>query len=142
MNQNPSITYGTIQNGQASFDLVIEIDMTRRINQIDHVLVPSKLNRCGGDRDSTLSLLGHVVGHGVALVHIADILGQTAVEKHSLGCGRLTGVHMSDYANISDSTQFIQFGSGEFADDSIDCIARPRQIENLPQKHRRIFLWR
>ena len=46
-------------------------------------------------------LMNHPVHRGAAVVHLADLVGLTRVEKDSLGCGGLTGVDVGHDADVT-----------------------------------------
>ena len=97
----------TVEHAQRTLHLDREIDVSRGIDQVDLILVVLVVpegGRCGrGDGDTALLLLDHPVHGGATLVHLADLVGLTRVEKDSLGRGGLTGIdvrHDTDIASI------------------------------------------
>ena len=57
-----------VEDPRRAFDLDREVNVPRRVDQVDAVLLPSK--GCGRrlDRDPTLALLVHVVHDGVSII--------------------------------------------------------------------------
>jgi hypothetical protein len=75
--------------------------VARGIDDVDAVIVPAGGDRSRGDRDPALPLLGHPVGHGGAVVHLADLVHHTRIEKDPFGGGGFTGINVCRNANIS-----------------------------------------
>src|SRR5262249_15841957 len=94
----------TIEHAQAAFDFHGEIDVSRRVNNIDPVVLtfplPETSSSRAGDRDPALLLLLHPVHDRGAFMQLTDLMGDTGVEKHSLGSGRLTGINVGHDADI------------------------------------------
>src|SRR6185437_15389605 len=84
--------YGAIEDAQRALDLDREIDVPGSIDDVDAVLgeglvyaLPETGGRRGGDGDSSLLLLFHVVHDGRAVMNFADLVRDPGVEKDSLG---------------------------------------------------------
>ena len=97
----------TVEHAQRTLHLDREIDVSRGVDQVDLILVilvmPESGRRSRGDRDTALLLLDHPVHRSAALVHLADLVGLTRVEKDSFGRSGLTGIdvsHDTDVASI------------------------------------------
>ena len=95
----------TVQNAQRTLHLDRKVDVSRGIDQVDLVLMVLVLpegGRCGrGDGDTALLLLDHPVHGGAALMHLADLVGFTRVEKDSLGRRGLTGIDVGHDTDIT-----------------------------------------
>ena len=65
---------GTVENAQAAFDLDREIDMARRVDQMDLVVFPVQRRGRRRDRDAALALLRHPVHLCFAVVDFADAM--------------------------------------------------------------------
>ena len=91
-----------VQHAQAAVHLDVEIDVARRVDDVDPVVTPLAGHRGGGDGDAPLPLLLHVIGRGVAVVHLADPVRHPGVIKDPLGRGRLARVDMRGDADVAD----------------------------------------
>ena len=107
-----------IQDAQRTLHLDRKVDVARGIDQVDLVFVrfmirttgkfrrrPERGRRGGRDRDAALALLLHPVHHGLALVHLADLVRDARVEEHALGSGGLSCV---DVGNDTEVSNFIE----------------------------------
>ena len=90
---------GAVEHAQAPLDFDREVDVAGRVDDVDAMLgemvvhpLPEAGSGRGGDRDPALLLLLHVVHDGGAVVHLADLVRDTGVEKDALGRRRLAGV--------------------------------------------------
>ena len=93
----------SIQDAQAALDFDREVDMAGGIDDVDAVVGPIA-GSCGGrDGDATLALLHHPVHDGGTFMHLADLVGATGIEEHTLGDGGLSGVDMGNDADVSYS---------------------------------------
>ena len=91
-----------VQHAQAAVHLDVEVDVARRVDDVDAVVVPLAGHRGGGDGDAALALLLHVIGRGVAVVHLADLVRHAGVIEDPLGRGRLARVDMRGDADVAD----------------------------------------
>ena len=66
--------HAAVEHAQAALDLGREIDVPRRIDQVDDDIFPRKLHARRVDRDAALCLLGIEVGVGGALVDLAHAM--------------------------------------------------------------------
>ena len=91
-NQNGSVEYS-----QRTLNFNREVNVARRINQVNGVAIPLNLSRGTGDRDPTLFLKFHVIHGGTvaAATDLFDFVDTTCVEQDSLTEGRLARVNMS-----------------------------------------------
>ena len=65
----------TVEHAQRALHLDGEIDMARRVDDVDAVVVPETGGRGGGDRDAALLLLLHPVHRRGTVMHFADLVG-------------------------------------------------------------------
>lgn len=74
-----------------------EVYVTRGINDVDEMLVPSAGGGSRGDCDASLLLLSHPVHGGASLVHLPNLVGLTRVEQDTLCtcCLRKSNMHLS-----------------------------------------------
>ena len=95
--------YRTVEDAQRAFDLDREVDVSRRVDDVDPVALPVT-GRCGrGDRDAALLLLDHPVHDRAALVDLTDLVGLSGVIEDPLGRRRLARVdvgHDPDIARV------------------------------------------
>ena len=94
-----------VQDAQAAVDLDVEVDVARRVDDVDAVLLPLARHRRGGDGDPPLPLLLHVVGRGVAVMHLTDPVRHAGVVQNPLGRGRLARVDMCGDADIANAIE-------------------------------------
>ena len=93
---------GAVQHAQAAVHLDVEVDVARRINDIDPGIMPFARDGGGGDGDPPLALLLHVIGRGVAVVHLPDPVGHAGVVQDPLGRGGLARVDMRGDADVAN----------------------------------------
>ncbi len=108
-----------VEHAHGTLDFSGEINVTRRVNDIDAMrdvverLVNFIFARLGGflrpetgdgggrDRDAAFALLFHPVGHGIAVVHVADLVDEAGVKKNALGRSRLARVNVRGDADVA-----------------------------------------
>ena len=106
--------------------------MAGRINDVDAVrdvvvgLVNLVFARLGGflgpeaghggrrDRDAAFLFLLHPVRHGIAVIHVADLVDQARVKEDTLGGRRFAGVNVRGNADVAGTFE------GVFAGGRID----------------------
>ena len=93
--------YCAVEHAQRTLDLDGEVDVARRVNDVDAVVVPESSRRSGGDRDSALLLLLHPVHRGCALVNFTDLVRAAGVVQDALSRRRLTGVDVGHDPDVS-----------------------------------------
>ena len=96
---------GSVEHAQGTFHLGGEIDMARRVYQIEFILlavvVPVGCGGSGGDCDASLLLLFHPVHSCAALVHLAYLVGLARVEEDTLGGCCLAGINMGHDTEVT-----------------------------------------
>ena len=92
---------GAVEDAQRALDLDGEVDVARRVDDVDAVVVPLARRRSGRDRDAALLLLLHPVHRRGALVDLTDLVGATGVVEDPLGRRRLTGVDVRHDADVA-----------------------------------------
>ncbi len=92
-----------VEHTQVALDLHREVDVTRRVDDVDLAVAPLHRRGGGRDRDAPLLLLDHVVHHRGAFVHLTDLVGATRVVEDALGRRGLARVdvgHDPDVAGL------------------------------------------
>ncbi len=90
-----------IEHAQRALDFNGEIDVSRRVDNIDAVVAPEAGGRRRRDRDAALLLLHHPVHGRGAFVHLADLVVDAGVEEHALGGGGFAGIDVRHDADIA-----------------------------------------
>ena len=93
----------TIQHAQGPVHFNVEVNMARRINDVDAVVIPHGSHGGGGDGDPALAFLVHVIGGGIAFMHFTDLVGLAGVIQDAFRRGGLARVNMRGDADIADS---------------------------------------
>ena len=75
----------TIEHAQAALDLDGEIDVARRIDDVDAVFAPEAGRGGGGDADAALLLLLHPIHHRGAFMDFAHGPRHAGIEQDALG---------------------------------------------------------
>ena len=96
---------GAVQDAQGALDLDREVDVTRRVDDVDLVVFPEAGRRGGRDRDAALLLLLHPVHRGRAVVDLTDLVVDAGVEQDALGRGGLARVDVGHDPDVADLAQ-------------------------------------
>ena len=91
---------GALARGQAARDLVAEVDVAGRVDQMENALLPRHPNVLGLDGDAALALELHRVE--VLLAHVAWVDGGTELQD-AIGERRLAVVDVADRAEVADA---------------------------------------
>ena len=94
-----------VEHPQGTLHLDREVDVPRRVDDVDAVPPPEARRRGGGDGDAPLLLLLHPVHRGGAVVDLAHLMGDAGVIEHTLGRRRLPGV---DVGHDPDVPGFVE----------------------------------
>src|SRR5262249_41396264 len=81
-----------VEDAERTLDLDGEVDVPRRVDEVDAVVPPEAGGGGGGDGDAALLLLLHPVHGRGALVDLAHLVGDAGVIEDALGRSRLAGV--------------------------------------------------
>src|SRR6185369_5796882 len=96
----------TVEHAEGTFDLHGEIDVARRINNVDAMLdavARPETGSCGGrNSNSALLLLLHPVHRRGALMHLADLVRNTGIKKHALGGRGLARINVGHDPDVSE----------------------------------------
>ena len=90
-----------VEHAQRALHLDGEVDVARRVDDVDAVVLPLAGGRGRGDRDAALLLLLHPVHDGSALVDLAHLVGATGVVEDALGRGGLPGIDVGHDADVA-----------------------------------------
>ena len=95
---------GTVARGKAARNLIVEIHMSRRIDQIENIFlsIVRMVNRTdclGLDRDTALTLQIHIIQH--LILHLS-LRQQTGLLDNTIGQSRFAVINMGDNTEISD----------------------------------------
>ena len=111
----------TIQHAEGPLDFSSEVNVSRRIDDVDAVLLsreklghpgllmlpPLSGDGGGGNRDSTLALLLHPVGRRATIVDFADFVNHPCIEQDPLGERRLARVNVRGDPDISGALEHV-----------------------------------
>ena len=92
----------TVEDAQRALDLDREVDVARRVDEMDLVLLPLERDRGRRDGDAALALLLHPVHLGLTVVDLADLVDLARMEEEPFRHGGLARVDMRDHAEIAD----------------------------------------
>ena len=92
---------GAVEHAQRPLDLDREVDVARRVDDVDPVVVPERRGRRRRDRDAALLLLGHVVHDRGALVDLTDLVGLAGVVEDALRRGGLARVDVGHDPDVA-----------------------------------------
>ena len=93
--------YRAVEHAQGALDLDGEIDVARRVDDVDALVVPVSSGRGRRDGDAALLLLLHPVHGGSAVMHLADLVALAGVIEDALGGRGLAGVDMRHDPDIA-----------------------------------------
>ncbi len=96
---------GAVEHAERALDFDGEVDVSRRVDDVDAVLGtvarPERGGRGGRDRDAALLLLLHPIHRRGAFVHLADLVRLAGIVEDALGRSRLTGIDVGHDADIA-----------------------------------------
>src|SRR5215471_4830944 len=77
--------------------------MARGIDDVNVMLFPWTGNGRRRDRDAALPFLRHPIRHGLAVVHLTELMRQTSIVEDTFGHGRLARIDMGDDTDIAQT---------------------------------------
>jgi hypothetical protein len=95
---------GPVKDSEGAFHFDGEIDVTRRINNIDRVIAPRAISRGRLDGDSALLFEVHEIhcgAHSIFSLHIVYGVNAPGVEQDSLRESRFPGIYVRADADVS-----------------------------------------
>ncbi len=95
----------TVEHAERPLDLDREVDVSRRVDDVDPVVLPHAGGGRRRDRDAALALLDHPVHLRGALVDLAELVGLARVVEDPLGRGRLARVDMGHDPDVPGPAQ-------------------------------------
>jgi hypothetical protein len=101
---------GAVEHAQRALHLDREVDVTRRVDDVDVVLVPLAVGGRRGDRDAALALELHEVHGGAHLVlplHLVDAVNPLGVEEDALGERCLARVDVRADPDVADLREVV-----------------------------------
>ena len=90
-----------VEHAQRALHLDREVDVARRVDDVDPEVLPGRGRRGRRDRDAALLLLLHPVHDRGALVDLAHLVGPARVVEDAFGRRRLTGIDVSHDADVA-----------------------------------------
>ncbi len=92
---------GAVQDAERALHLGREVDVSRRVDDVDPVVLPHAGRRGRRDRDAALLLLDHPVHRRGAVVDLAELVVDARVVEDALGSRRLARVDVGHDADVS-----------------------------------------
>ena len=89
-----------VEDAQRALDFGGEVDVARRVDDVDAVIAPETGRRGRRDGDAALLLLLHPVHDGGAFVDLADFVRNSGVEEDPFGGRRLPGIDVGHDADV------------------------------------------
>ena len=99
-----------VEHAKAALDLDGEVDVARRVDDVDAVVFPERRRRRGGDGDAPLALLFHPVHRGLALVDLTDLVVLARVEQDALSRGGLARIDVGHDPDVAGSLEWVPLG--------------------------------
>ena len=85
--------------------------MSRRVDDLDQVILPRTLSDRAGDGDAVRLLLGLVIHVGGAVMNLANFMGRTCIVQHPLGQRGLARVDMCRDTDVPNPREWNGFGA-------------------------------
>ncbi len=104
--------HAAVEHAQAALHFGGEVDVPRRVDEVDRHLAPQKTHASGINGDAALALFLVEVGLGRAFVHVAHAMGHAGVVQHPLGQSGFAGVDMGNDADVSEGVNIARHING------------------------------
>ena len=91
----------TVEHAQRALHFDSEVDVARRVDDVDAVVLPRSSRRGRGDGDAALALLDHPVHRRGAFMHFARSVDPTGVEEDALGGRRFARIDVGNDADVA-----------------------------------------
>ena len=116
--------HGPVKHAERPLHLGREVDVPRRIDDVDLVVLPVRgcRSRCNGD--ASLLLLDHPVHRRLAVMDLAQPMGSTREVEDALGDGGLAGIYVGREPDVPDSADVVAAGHVLPQCEIDDCVAR------------------
>ncbi len=122
-----------VQHAQAALHLGGEVNVPRRVDDVDAMVQPGAGRRRGCDRDAALLLLLHPIHGRSSLMHLADTVRDARIEQDALGRRRLSGVDVSHDPDVPAMVQSYSACHGVYLSRCKACLAcRSKLISSRP----------
>ncbi len=95
----------TVEHAQRPLDFGGEVDVSRRIDDVDAVIAPEARRRGRRNGDAAFLLLFHPVHDGRALVDLTNLVGDARVEQDPFRGGGLAGIDVGHDADVARSIE-------------------------------------
>ena len=93
--------YRAVEHAQATLDFDREVDVARRVDDVETLVLPEGRGRGRRDGDAALLLLLHPVHGRSAVVHFADLMRLAGIIEDALGGRRLPSINVGHDAEIT-----------------------------------------
>jgi len=97
--------HGAVEHAQRALNLGGKVHVAGGVDDVDGITGPLGADGGGGDGYAALALLGHPVGGGGAVVHLADLVLFARIIKDALGGGGFTSVDVGDDSGVAYFTK-------------------------------------
>src|SRR5579871_77642 len=77
--------------------------MSRRVNQVDLIVVPQRSDCSGSNGNAARSFFWQVVGGGLTVVDLAHLVKHSGVIQNPFGKRGFSGVDVGNYADIAET---------------------------------------
>ena len=90
----------TVEHAQRAFDFDREVDVARRIDNVDTGIAPRRRGCGGRDRDAAFLFLDHPVHRRRTVVHFADLVHAAGVKQNALGAGGFSRIDVRGNTDV------------------------------------------
>ena len=97
--------HSAVEYSKRPLDFDGEVDVARRVDDVDPMLVPLAGRGGRGDGDAALLFLLHPVHDGTAFVDFAELVGATGVIQNAFGQRRFTRVDVGHDPDVAGTAQ-------------------------------------